>query len=133
MTSYLIDFVLIAALVFTSWRVGKMVRELRRLRTEESSFHRSLTDADAAINRAAHAVVMLRSEGVATLTALQAAIDDARELAEMLDDSARVAETRLSVANDGRRDDAATTAAPTQENWLTLIESRLASASPANR
>jgi hypothetical protein len=133
MTSYLIDFVLISALVFTSWRVGMMVRELRKLRSEESSFHRSLQDADAAINRAAHAVVMLRSEGIATLEALQAAIDDARELTGMLDDSVRVAETRLSVANDGRRDAPVAAAAPTQENWLTLIESRLASASLANR
>jgi hypothetical protein len=133
MTSYLIDFVLITALVFTSWRVGKMVRELRKLRSEEASFHRSLQDADAAINRAAHAVVMLRSEGLATLTALQAAIDDARELTGMLDDSVRVAETRLSVANDGHRDLSVSTPAPTQENWLTLIESRLASASLANR
>ena len=105
MTSYLIDFVLITALVFTSWRVGKMVRELRKL----------------------------RSEGLATLTALQAAIDDARELTGMLDDSVRVAETRLSVANDGHRDPSVSTPAPTQENWLTLIESRLASASLANR
>ena len=133
MTSYLIDFVLISALVFTSWRVGMMVRELRRLRSEESSFHQSLKDADAAINRAANAVVMLRSEGVTTLHALQAAIDDARELTEILDDSVRVAETRLSVANDGGREASAAVSAPTQENWLTLIESRLASASLANR
>ena len=133
MISYLIDFVLIGALVFTSWRVGVMLRELRRLRSEESSFHKSLQDADTAINRAANAVVMLRSEGVTTLHALQAAIDDARELAEMLDDSVRVAETRLAVANDIGRDAGNAPAAPTQENWLTLIESRLASASLANR
>src|SRR3954464_2446766 len=133
MTSYLIDFVLITALVFTSWRVGTMYRELRRLRSEESSFHQAVKDADAAINRAANAVVMLRSEGSTTLQALQAAIDDARELAETLDAGVRVAETRLSVANDGRQDGLAGTAAPTQESWLTLIESRLASASLANR
>lgn len=131
MTSYLIDLVLFTALVLTSWRTGSMYRELRRLRSEEASFQKGLKECDAAINRAAHAVVMLKSEGVATLQALETAISEARTLCEQLDDAVHMAEMRLSVANDADRPHPA--ASPTQENWLSLIESRLASASTANR
>lgn len=133
MTSYLIDLILFTALVITSWKTGRMVLELRRLRTEESSFQKSLDASDAAINRAAHAVVMLKSEGVATITGLQAAIREARDLLEHLDDAIRASELRLAVANDADVRAQAATPAPTQENWLSLIESRLGSASSANR
>ena len=131
MISYLIDGVLIAALGFTSWRTGGMFRELRRLRSEGANFAVSLEQSDAAINRAAHAVVMLRGEGVDTLRALEEASREARALADRLEDAVHLAEIRLSVANDGSaRPDLGS---PTQDTWLTLIESRLASASAANR
>lgn len=131
MISYLIDGVLIAALGFTSWRTGGMYRELRRLRSEGANFAVSLEQSDAAINRAAHAVVMLRGEGVDTLRALEEASREARALADRLEDAVHLAEIRLSVANDGAaRPDLGS---PTQDTWLTLIESRLASASAANR
>jgi len=47
-----------------------MYRELRKLRSDESSLRAVLQDADASINRAAHAVILLKSEGVRTLQAL---------------------------------------------------------------
>ena len=131
MISWLIDGVLVAALAFTSWQTGGMYRELRRLRSEGSNFATSLKDSDVAINRAAHAVVMLRGEGVDTLRALEHASSEARELAERLEDAVHMAEIRLSVANDGAARPDLTS--PTQDTWLTLIESRLASASVANR
>ena len=131
MISWLIDGVLVAALAFTSWQTGGMYRELRRLRSEGSNFATSLKDSDVAINRAAHAVVMLRGEGVDTLRALERASSEARELAERLEDAVHMAEIRLSVANDGAARPDLTS--PTQDTWLTLIESRLASASVANR
>lgn len=131
MTSYLIDAVLIAALVFTSWRTGGMLRELRRLRSEESSFRTVLRESDAVINRAAHAVVMLKSEGIRTLQALEQRCEEARGLSGRLDGAIADAELRLALTRDA--DFAAPVAAPTQDNWLSLIESRLASASPVNR
>ena len=131
MISWLIDGVLVAALAFTSWQTGGMYRELRRLRSEGSNFATSLKDSDVAINRAAHAVVMLRGEGVDTLRALERASSEARELSERLEDAVHMAEIRLSVANDGAARPDLTS--PTQDTWLTLIESRLASASVANR
>ena len=59
MTSWLIDALLVAALVVTSWRTGAMYRELRRLRTDETALRAALVEADASINRAANAVVLL--------------------------------------------------------------------------
>lgn len=85
MTSYLIDFVLLAALVFTSWRAGRMYRELRELRTNERGLAEALEAADRSINKAAHAVVVLKSEGFQTLQALEARIDEARATVERLD------------------------------------------------
>ena len=132
MISWLIDGTLIAALAFTSWRTGGMYRELRRLRSEDANFATSLKESDAAINRAAHAVVMLRGEGVDTLRMLEKASREARELAERLEDAVHLAEVRLSAANDSSAARPDLTS-PTQDTWLTLIESRLASASVANR
>ena len=74
---------------------------------------------------------MLRGEGIETLRALEQATADARALVERLEDAVHLTEMRLSVANDGEARPAV--ASPTQDTWLTLIESRLASASVANR
>ncbi len=85
MTSWLIDAVLVAALTVTSWRTGAMYRELKRLRTEEGGLATALRQADEAINRAAHAVVLLKSEGLRTLRQLEERTGEAHELAERLD------------------------------------------------
>ncbi len=85
MTSWLIDALLVAALVVTSWRTGAMYRELRRMRTDETALRAALVEADASINRAANAVVLLKSEGVRTLQALEERMGEAQELAERLD------------------------------------------------
>ncbi|MBB3935582.1 hypothetical protein [Aureimonas phyllosphaerae] len=85
MTSWLIDAVLVAALLVTSWRTGLMYKELKRLRSEETGFRQALEDADASINRAANAVVLLKSEGVRTLRALEERAAEAQELVERLD------------------------------------------------
>ncbi|WP_061932104.1 hypothetical protein [Aureimonas sp. AU22] len=85
MTSWLIDAVLVGALLVTSWRTGSMYKELKRLRSEENGFRQALEDADASINRAANAVVLLKSEGVRTLRALEERAAEAQELADRLD------------------------------------------------
>ncbi len=85
MTSWLIDAVLVGALLVTSWRTGSMYKELKRLRSEESTFRQALEDADASINRAANAVVLLKSEGVRTLRALEERATEAQDLVERLD------------------------------------------------
>lgn len=85
MTSLLIDALLVAALVVTSWRTGSMYRELRRLRSDETALRGALVEADQSINRAANAVVLLKTEGVRTLQALEERMAEAQELAERLD------------------------------------------------
>ncbi|GGE23858.1 hypothetical protein GCM10011390_49050 [Aureimonas endophytica] len=138
MISSLIDCVLLGALAFTGWRTTTMCRELRQLRRGETELSTALKEADASINRAAHAVVMLRSEGIEILAALDERIAAAREIAGDLEDRINVADRRLAVANDvaapapaPARAEAA--AGGPQDTWLSLIESRLASASAANR
>ena len=85
MTSWLIDALLVSALLVTSWRTGTLYRELRRLRSDETALRTVLVDADQSINKAANAVVLLKSEGVRTLQTLEERMVEARELAERLD------------------------------------------------
>ncbi len=85
MTSWLIDAILVGALIVTSWRTGSMYKELKHLRSESSGFRQALEDADASINRAANAVVLMKSEGVRTLRALEERAAEAQELVERLD------------------------------------------------
>ena len=102
MTSWLIDIILVAALGFTSWRTGAMYRELKRLRTDESALRAALEDADASINKAANAVVLLKSEGLRTLRELEERTTEARDLAERLDVILDSYERRRTApANDG--------------------------------
>ena len=98
MTSFLTDMVLIVALIITSWRTGFMYKELRRLRSAQSAFGKSLEESDAAINRAAHAVIVLKSEGVRTLAALESRVHEAGEAIERLDHLLRRAELADALA-----------------------------------
>lgn len=99
MTSYLIDFVLVAALAYTSWRTGAMYRELRRMRLEREQFEALLKASDQSINQAAQAVVALKSEGVRTLRALEDRTQDAREQTERLTFAIRAADLRFALAD----------------------------------
>ncbi|KQT66270.1 MULTISPECIES: hypothetical protein [unclassified Aureimonas] len=134
MISWLIDGVLLSALVVTSWRTGRMVQELRRLRSEEASFGKALAESDLAINRAAHAVVMLKSEGTRTLAALEERIAEARLLAGRLEDAASLAALQLELANDNGFTVVPPVSDATPESeWMRRLESRLASASTLKR
>lgn len=82
MISYLIDFVLMVALVVTALRCGRMYREIRSLRDNELAT--TIIDAEKALNRAAEAVVSLRHEGIETTRALESQIAEARRLSEEL-------------------------------------------------
>ncbi|MEF2550885.1 hypothetical protein VQ042_05810 [Aurantimonas sp. A2-1-M11] len=79
MISYLTDFALVAALVVTAFRCSRMQRELRILRSSESSLSEALSRADAAITRAADAVVGLKHDGIVTLRRLEARVAEAND------------------------------------------------------
>ncbi len=84
MTSYLIDGLLIVALVVTALRCGRMHKEIRELR--QTDLARALVDADTSLNRAAEALVAARHEGVDTVRRLERQLDDARQLIAELDE-----------------------------------------------
>ncbi|MFD2236373.1 hypothetical protein [Aureimonas populi] len=100
MISYLTDAILVLALAATAWRTGVLYRELRLLRSENSEFRRTLEASEASINRAAHAVVMLKSEGVRTIGGLEERIAQARAEGERLDYAIRVADLRFALAEE---------------------------------
>lgn len=103
MTSWLIDFVLLSALAFTAWRTGTMVMQLRQLRAENSSFRQMLADADASIDRAAHAVVSFKGEGMRTLKALEERTGEARRQAERLEQAIRASDLRFALSEHATR------------------------------
>ena len=94
MISYLIDFVLMVALVVTAIRCGRMYREIRTLRDNELAT--TIIDAEKALNRAAEAVVSLRHEGVETTRALENQVTEARKLADELGELLRRADFHVA-------------------------------------
>ncbi len=85
MTSFLTDIVLMAALVVTALRSGRMYQELRALRASERGLGAALKEADHSITRAADAVVVLKHEGVQTLRSLEAQIVEAKGTIDRLE------------------------------------------------
>ena len=92
MVSYLVDLILLAALLFTSVRVTKMHRELVRLRAHQGDFTLVLgKTADTVDNM----VVMVRefsADGKQLVTVLGSKIEEARKA--MMEVEARGGATR---------------------------------------
>ncbi|MCE7026693.1 hypothetical protein [Jiella avicenniae] len=78
MTSYLIDVLLVVALVVTALRCGRMHKELRALR--QTDLAEALVDAEVSLNRAAEAIVAARHEGVDTVRQLERQLVEARRV-----------------------------------------------------
>ncbi len=85
MASYLIDLVLLVALMVTALRSGRMMKELKVLRDSESGLAAALEDSDRSITRAAEVVVALTHEGVETVRRLEAQLAEAREASGRLE------------------------------------------------
>ena len=86
MTSYLIDLLLLVALVVTALRSGRMYKELRVLRDAESGLMAALAQSEALLNKAAEAVIALKYDGISTLKALEAERAKATEATARLSD-----------------------------------------------
>lgn len=82
MTSYLIDVLLVVALVVTALRCGRMHKELRALR--QTDLAEALTNAEISLNRAAEAIVAARHEGVDTVRQLERQLAEARRVSAEL-------------------------------------------------
>ncbi len=85
MESYLIDVVLLVALLVVALRSGRMVKELKDLRASESGLVAALEAADRTITRAASVIVSLKHEGVETLRQLEGRLEAADAVADRLD------------------------------------------------
>lgn len=96
MTSYLIDGVLLLALLLTSFRVGAMYRELKRLRGYQAEYVDVFGQTSRAADQIGEAVRHLGKEGRDAMERLAAMIEEGRQLAERLELAARAnAEARV--------------------------------------
>ena len=85
MASYLIDLVLLVALMVTALRSGRMMKELKALRDSESGLATALQDSDRSITRAAEVVVALKHDGAETVRRLETQLAEARETSARLE------------------------------------------------
>lgn len=102
MTSYLIDGLLIVALVVTALRCGRMHKELKDLR--QTDLAEALINAEVSLNRAAEALVAARHEGIDTVRQLERQLVDARRVSAELDDRLDRRETTPSAPTEAGAD-----------------------------
>jgi hypothetical protein len=98
MTSYLVDGVLLLALVLTSLRVASMHRELKRLRAYHGEYRQVFSETSDALGGIEGAIRSLNGEGRAALEALGERIDEARALAARLEAMAAATAPEVSSA-----------------------------------
>jgi len=89
MISYLIDGVLLLALLLTSLRVGAMYRELKRLRGYQSEYVEVFGRTSQAADNIGAAVRHLGKEGRDVLERLEVRMAEGRELARRLEAAVR--------------------------------------------
>jgi predicted nucleic acid-binding Zn-ribbon protein len=89
MISYLIDGVLLLALLLTSLRVGVMYRELKRLRGYQAEYVEIFGNTSRAADHIGDAIRHLSREGRAILERLEARMEEARDLARQLEMATR--------------------------------------------
>ena len=89
MISYLIDGVLLLALLLTSLRVGAMYRELKRLRGYQADYLEVIGNTSRAADHIGDAVRHLSREGRAILERLETRMEEARELTGQLEAATR--------------------------------------------
>jgi hypothetical protein len=123
MTSYLVDGVLLLALVLTSIRVGTMHRELKRLRRYHGEYRQVFSETSQALGSVEGAIRTLNGEGRVVLEALGARIDEARSLAARLEAISRAA--AQPTASAAEPDDV--------DTYSPALLSRKAAAEPADR
>jgi hypothetical protein len=85
MISFLVDGVLLLALLVTTWRVGVVYRELRSLRAHQGQYQAALGESVQALLKAQASIEAVHAEGGRTLTAMAAATQEAREILTELD------------------------------------------------
>ena len=90
MTSFLIDFVLLVALVLTSIRVGRMYRELRRLRRLQDEYRSVLDQTGSMLTCVQDTVRDIKEQGGEVLCSLGTRLDEARVVLAALENQLQV-------------------------------------------
>jgi hypothetical protein len=98
MTSYLLDAVLLGALILSSYRLAIIHRDIKRFRRHQNGYERALNKTSEALVDVGRAIQAINAEGVAMVKTLSIRIDEARELHISLEK--RLAE-RADRASDG--------------------------------
>jgi hypothetical protein len=80
MTSYLVDVILLLALLVTTFRVTKMHHELKQLRSDQGDFCNILGEAAESFDTIVKTVSDLNHNGSQLIGLLGAKIDEAREV-----------------------------------------------------
>lgn len=75
MTSYLVDAVLLVALLVTGWRVGRVSRDIRRLRALQPQYQDALDASVRALDSVRSAIEALRAEAEPRSTMAPAVAD----------------------------------------------------------
>jgi hypothetical protein len=98
MTSYLVEAVLLLALLATTVRVTQMHRDLKKLRSDQAEFCSILGEAASAFDTIVRTVNDLNCDGTRLIQLLGVKIDEARQVMAAVDDglgrAAGVAATR---------------------------------------
>jgi hypothetical protein len=89
MTSYVIDGILLLALLLTSLRVGAMYRELKRLRGYQAEYVEIFGSTSRAADHIGDAIRHLSREGRAILERLEMRMEEARDLTRQLEMATR--------------------------------------------
>jgi hypothetical protein len=89
MTSYVIDGILLLALLLTSLRVGAMYRELKRLRGYQAEYVEIFGNTSRAADDIGDAIRHLSREGRAVLERLETRMEQAREMMRQLEAATR--------------------------------------------
>jgi hypothetical protein len=100
MISYVVDGVLLIALVLTSCLVAVMYRELRRQGDHRREYAEALAQASAALAGIDRAVQDIHSTGSEVLTALGTRVSEAQDLLLQLRSAQAAAPPKLAAASD---------------------------------
>jgi hypothetical protein len=86
MTSYLVEAVLLLALLVTAVRVTQMHRDLKKLRSDQAEFCSILGEAASAFDTIVRTVNDLNCNGTRLIQLLGIKIDEARQVMAAVDD-----------------------------------------------
>jgi len=96
MTSYLVDAILLVALVLSSYRLAVIHRDIKRFRRHQNGYERALSKTSEALVDVGRAIQGINVEGVATVNALSLKIEEGYTLLAELEKSLARKEAHIS-------------------------------------